>query len=127
MFTEKAYGDFVLLIDWRIEDSGNSGIFLGGQYQVEIWDNRDYGTDFGSGGIVPYRGASKSLTPADNPIGEWNQFEIRVENELVTVHLNDKLVLDKLPIKLKEPQSPFFLQHHSRPLWFRNIYIKELD
>ena len=54
LFTEKAYGDFVLLIDWKIEDGGNSGIFLRGEAQVEIWDNRDYGTDMGSGGIVRF-------------------------------------------------------------------------
>lgn len=123
LFTEKEYGDFVLLIDWKIEDGGNSGIFLRGEAQVEIWDNRDYGTDMGSGGMVAI---TKPLHNADNPIGEWNHFEIRVEKGLVTVRFNDQLVVDKFPRKFTNTRASFFLQHHRSPLWFKNIYIKEL-
>ena len=47
LVSEKAFGDFILLIDWKIEKGGNSGIFLRGEPQVEIWDNQS----MGSGGI----------------------------------------------------------------------------
>lgn len=125
LVTAESYGDFVLLLDWKIQDGGNSGIFLRSDVQVEIWDNRDYGTDMGSGGIVPYTDV-KPINDADAPIGEWNHFEIRVEKGAVTVLLNDQLVVDKRAMKFTKSQAPFFLQHHSSPLWFKNIYIKKL-
>ena len=42
------------------------------------------------------------------------------------MRLNDQIVVDKLTGKFSKPRAPFFLQHHSSPLWFKNIYIKEL-
>jgi hypothetical protein len=47
--TEKSFGDFILLMDWKIEKGGNSGVFLRGGPQVEICDNQE----IGSGGIYP--------------------------------------------------------------------------
>ena len=125
LVTEEEYGDFILLVDWKIEDGGNSGIFLRGEAQVEIWDKRDYDTDMGSGAIVPYT-IHKPLHNADSPIGAWNHFEIRVEKGLVTVKLNDKLVLSKHQANFRQPRGPIVLQQHDTPLWFKNVYIKEL-
>ena len=137
--TEKEYGNFILLIDWKIEKDGNSGIFLrvtpettaeGGELQVEIWDRTAvvYSSPHGSGGIVGYNVKERiPLRTADHPLGEWNHFEIRVEKELVTVRLNDQLVLDGFAAKFKESKGRILLQHHGSPLWFKNIYIKELE
>ncbi|HOT51573.1 MAG TPA: DUF1080 domain-containing protein, partial [Candidatus Hydrogenedentes bacterium] len=36
--TAKDYGDFELLVDWKIEKGGDSGIYLRGSPQVQIWD-----------------------------------------------------------------------------------------
>lgn len=46
LVTEKEYADFILHVDWKIDKGGDSGIFLRGQPQVQIWDNKE-----GSGGI----------------------------------------------------------------------------
>jgi hypothetical protein len=118
--SDKEFGDFILRIDWKIEKGGNSGIFLRGESQVEIWDN----PSMGSGGIYPQ--AHKPLKVADKPAGQWNQFEIKVEKGLVTVQLNGELVLDQFDGRFKKAAGPFVLQHHGTPLWFKNIYIKEL-
>lgn len=137
--TEKEYGDFMLLIDWKIEKDGNSGIFLRAddenfeefeEVQVEIWDRtaKVYSSPLGSGGIVGYNVQEhKPLRTVDSPLGEWNHFEIRVEQDLVTVYLNDQLVIDRFAADFKQPRGPIVLQHHGWPLWFRNIYLKELD
>jgi len=120
LVSERAFSDFILLIDWKIEKGGNSGIFLRGEPQVEIWDNQS----MGSGGIYPQH--HKPLKVADKPAGQWNHFEIQLEKGLVTVHLNGELVLDKFECKFSKPAGPLVLQHHGTPLWFKNIYIKEL-
>jgi hypothetical protein len=67
------------------------------------------------------------LKVADKPAGEWNHFEIEVENGLVTVHLNGELVLDQLECKFSKPAGPLVLQHHGTPLWFKNIRTPDIQ
>ena len=138
LHTEKEYGDFILLIDWKIQKDGNSGIFLRvppqtagemEELQVEIWDRTAivYSSPFGSGGVVGYNVKERApLQTADSPLGEWNHFEIRVERDLVTVRLNDQLVLDRFAADFKNAKGSIVLQHHGWPLEFKNIFIKEL-
>lgn len=117
--TEKEFSNFILHVDWKIQKKGDSGVFPRGVAQVQIWDNPE-----GSGGIWP---KNKPTKKADKPIGEWNRFEITVEKDLISVRLNGELVVDKYD-KLfgKKAKGSIVLQHHGNPLWFKNIYIKEL-
>lgn len=122
--TEKQFGDFILCVDWKIEKGADSGIYLRGVPQVQIWDNKE-----GSGGLWNnQKHPRKPLVVADKPLGEWNTFKIQMKGQNVTVHLNGKLVVDNVPM---EPlggrkKGPILLQHHGHPLWFRNIFIREL-
>lgn len=135
--TTRKYGDFEMLVDWKISKNGDSGIYLRGTPQVQIWDTtrRDVGAQVGSGGLYNnQKGRSTPLTVADNPIGEWNTFRIRMVGERVWVHLNGILVVDSvvlenfwdrsLPIF---PEEAIELQAHGTDLAFRNIYVKELN
>jgi len=140
--TVKDYGNFELLLDWKIAEKGDSGIYLRGQPQVQIWDSDNApgarGLDKGSGSGAlwnnPEDKGKRPLKKADRPVGEWNSFRIIVsKGDKVTVHLNGVLVLDKQPLlnywdkKGETPKvGPIELQHHGDPLWFRNIFIKEL-
>ncbi len=130
--TAKDYADFELYVDWKIPPGGDSGIYLRGTPQVQIWDlNR---RKEGSGGLFNNKkNPSKPLVCADNPIGEWNTFYIKMVGERVTVKLNGKLVVDNVVMEnYWERSKPIYptgqieLQHHGSKLWFKNIYIKEL-
>ena len=107
--TAKDYGDFEWHVDWKIEKAGDSGLYLRGQPQVQIWDSdnlteglkADKGT--GSGGLwnnpLPKGADPKSigkmpLKKADKPVGEWNTFKIVMKGDKVTIHLNGELVVD---------------------------------
>lgn len=123
--TEKEFGDFVLWVDWKIQKGADSGIYLRGAPQVQIWDRKE-----GSGGLWNNKKhPSKPLVAADKPPGQWNTFKIQMTGQNVTVHLNGKLVVDNVPLEpLKgRKKGPILLQHHGNPLWFRNIFIKVLS
>jgi len=75
----KLYGDFELLTDWKISKEGDSGIYLRGTPQVQIWDTSrvSSGAQVGSGGLYNnQKNPSKPLKVADNQVGEWNTFRI---------------------------------------------------
>ncbi|HZT42324.1 MAG TPA: DUF1080 domain-containing protein [Chthonomonadaceae bacterium] len=127
--TVKDYGDFEMQVDWKIGPHGDSGIYLRGSPQVQIWDN-----PIGSGGL--YNNQKNPSNPthfADRPIGEWNHFDILMVGDKVAVYLNDELVVQNVTMEnYWERDKPIYplgqieLQHHGDPLWFKNIYIREL-
>ena len=134
--TARDYGDFEMFVDWKIEKGGDSGIYLRGSPQVQIWDtaNRGVGAQVGSGGLYNNRkGPSKPLQVADKPVGEWNRFRIIMVGDLVTVYLNDVLVVDKVVMenywerdKPMYPVGQIELQSHGSRLYFRNVFIRQI-
>jgi hypothetical protein len=137
--TAKDYGDFELYCDWKIKEKGDSGIYLRGTPQVQIWDpftspNTKNGEQKGSGGLFNNKEHPKDpLVMADKPIGEWNTFYIKMVGDKVTVKLNGKLVVDNVTMenywerdKPIYPKGTIELQNHGNTLYFRNIYVKEL-
>lgn len=153
--TAKDYGDFELYLDWKIPPGADSGIYLRGTPQVQIWDPWDprvkdgqpapstgeawvkqytNGRNLGSGGLWNNRRwRNAPLTLADRKPGEWNTFLIRMVGEKVSIWLNDKLIVDRVKLENYWDRSqPVFrsdqieLQHHGSALYFKNMYIREL-
>ncbi len=130
--TVKDYRDFELYVDWKIGPRGDSGIYLRGAPQVQIWDASQW--KIGSGGLYNnLKHPSKPLKIADKPVGQWNTFRIRMIGDKVTVRLNGELVVDNTVLenywerdKPIYPSGPIELQHHGNTLWFKNIYLREL-
>ncbi len=136
--TDKMYGDFEMLVDWRLYKTGkeaDAGIYLRGTPQVQIWDitRTNVGAEVGSGGL--YNNPKKSANPtkvADNELGEWNTFYIKMIGDRVTVILNGVNVVDNvimsnywnrdLAIFAKEQIE---LQAHGSEVEYKNIYIRE--
>ena len=134
--TAKDYKDFELLVDWKIKEKGDSGIYLRGTPQIQIWDpSLSKKNAVGSGGLFNNKkNADKPLVIADNPVGQWNTFRIRMVGEKVSVWLNGKLVVDKTVLEnYWERDKPIYrtgqieLQNHGNTLYFRNVFIKELS
>jgi HEAT repeat protein len=130
--TVKDYADFEMLVDWKIEKGGDSGIYLRGSPQVQIWDPA--ANPVGSGGLYNnQKGASKPLEAADRPVGEWNTFRIIMIGDRVTVYLNDTMVVNNTVLEnYWERDKPIYpvgqleLQAHGNVLYFKNIYVREI-
>ncbi len=127
--TIEEYGDFVLEVEWMIEAGGDSGIYLRGSPQVQIWDIQQHPE--GSGGLYNnQKGPSKPQVAVDHPPGQWNHFRIEMVGDEVTVDLNGERVVDsvvlenywnrQLPIPAR---GPIELQSHGSRLQFRNLTI----
>ncbi len=143
--TAKDYGDIELRIDYKTVAKADSGIYLKGIPQIQIWDTtpeggkHNIGADKGSGGLWNNSKGAPGKDPlvhADKPFGEWNSFRIVQVGARTTIHLNDKLVVDhailenywdksrKSPIP---PKGPIQLQTHGGEIRWRNVFVKELS
>ena len=100
--TGKDYGDFEFWVEYKALPAGDSGVYLRGIPQVQIWDPAEadpkgLGRAKGSGGLwnnskgAPGKDPSKKM---DKPLGEWNQFKIRMIGERVTIVFNGETVVD---------------------------------
>jgi hypothetical protein len=145
--TDKDYGDIELLVDYKMQPLGDSGIYLRGVPQVQIWDYTEekkfpLGANLGSGGLWNNDKGSPGKDPlvkADKPFGEWNHFRILMVGSRVTVYLNEKLVVDhailenyfdkkkpaeqRLPIL---PRGPIQLQTHGSEIRWKNVFVREI-
>ena len=139
--TEKDYGDFELLIDYKTVALADSGIYLRGCPQVQIWDYTEkakfgIGADKGSGALwnnSPGAPGKDPLVLADKPFGEWNHFRIVMVGSRVSVWLNDKLVVDHALLEnyydrknAIPAKGPIELQTHGGEIRWRNIYLREI-
>ncbi|QDT31925.1 3-keto-disaccharide hydrolase [Thalassoglobus polymorphus] len=137
--TDKDYGDFELYVDWKILEGGDSGIYLRGSPQVQIWDTEHepyfrHGAENGSGSLWNNKKHQRfPLVKADKPVGEWNTMYIRMVGEQVTIKLNDQLVADNVVMEnLWERNLPIYrngqieLQNHGNTLYFRELYVREI-
>jgi len=132
--TYKDLKDFELWADWRtMSITGDSGLYLRGAPQVQIWDaHNQWG--IGSGGLYNNKkNPSNALKIADRQVGDWNRFHVIMKGEKVTVWLNGELVVDNVTLENYWDRSqPIFpveqleLQCHGDPTEWRNIFIKEL-
>ena len=103
--TIRDYGDFELRLEYKLAAGADSGIYLRGVPQVQIWDTNipeknpqnPIGYALGSGGLwnnpkgTPGR---DPLVKADKPVGEWNRYTITCKGPQVTVVLNGETIID---------------------------------
>lgn len=156
LITREQFGDFELKLEWRISDSGNSGIFIRGDesgrtihytgYEMQVLDNAGHSDasypSHRSGAyydmIAPDHDTSKA-------VGYWNRVHIIAEGPEVEFWLNDRItarfkqgsrVWQSLYEQSKFTGRPEYgslrrghigLQDHWDKVWFRNIRVLELD
>lgn len=143
--TEEEFGDIELFIDYKTVAKADSGIYLRGTPQVQIWDwhqpfNPEVPTrkpHLGSGGLFNNSAGNPGRDPlvfADKPFGQWNQLRMRQLGDKTWVWLNGSLVVDGATMEnfweRQQPlakQGPIMLQTHGGEIRWRNIFVREIE
>jgi hypothetical protein len=145
--TEKMFADFVLRVEWKISENGNSGVFFrvpdtefkgspsDAGFEIQILD--DNGSKYKdklqpyqySGGLYHFQGVSKRVFKG---AGEWNSFELTIRGDAISLVYNGERVLDadisKNADMRKRPKRGFIgLQNHGSEVEFRKVVIKVSD
>ena len=142
--TDEAFGDIELRIEYKTVAKADSGIYLRGNPQIQIWDlnqvfdpkKPDRKPHLGSGGLfnnTPGTPGRDPLVIADKPFGEWNTFRIVQKGDVTTVWLNGKLVVDHAKMENYSDRAqplpakgPLMLQTHGGEIRWRNLFVKTL-
>jgi hypothetical protein len=146
--TDQNFRDYEFLIDYKTVPLADSGIYLKGIPQVQIWDFTEVkkfplGAHKGSGGLwnnSTINPGKDPLVKADNPFGEWNRFRIRQVGARTTIYLNDQLVVNHAVLENffdRKPASPagqipipvagpLQLQTHGGEIRWRHVYLREI-
>jgi hypothetical protein len=138
--TANDYSDFELMLEYKTVPLADSGIYLRGTPQVQIWDTTEaggkwhLGADKGSGGLWNNQEEGKfPSVHADRPFGQWNQLRIVMKGTRVHVWFNGQHVVDGAPLENfwdRESKvfsnGPIQLQTHGGEIRWRNIFLREL-
>jgi hypothetical protein len=129
--TIKEYDDVELYVDLCVHDPADSGIYLKNAPQIQMWFN-----PLGSGGLYNnQQGGRNPLQVADAGSDKWNTFHIIMRgDDMTTVFLNGKLVVNNVKYenywdrtKPLPARGNIELQYHGDKLFWKNIYVKELN
>lgn len=158
--TKQNFGSCQLHVEWaapsKVEGDGqgrgNSGVFLMGQYEVQVLDSFENQT-YADGQAGALYGRGKPLVNACRKPGEWQSYDIIFHRPLFdeqgkvvrratfTVIHNGVVVQDHVVLsggtgwmgphaaseyKAHPDKLPIALQDHGNPVRYRNVWVREL-
>jgi hypothetical protein len=160
MRTKESFGDCQLHVEWALPartpgdehsmNRGNSGVFMLGQYEVQIFDSWRTAYIYADGQAAAIYGQFPPMVNACRAPGEWQSFDIlftaprlrdgKLESPAyITVFHNGICVHDHQallgptghrilpqygPDTLEK--GPVMLQAHGSPVRFRNLWVRNL-
>ena len=136
--TDRKYKDFILDLEFKFKEGGNSGVFLrvadpksqvNSGFEVQILDTHGKKkiTAHDCGGVIGTAVASKNMV---KPAGQWNRYTITCIGSQLTVVLNGEQIIDldlsTSRLKDRPPAGYIGFQDEAKFIWYRNVRIKEL-
>ena len=147
-YTEAKFGDAILEIEVMVPKGSNSGIYVMGEYEIQVLDS--FGRPkVGPGDMGGIYGRTAPLVNASKAPGEWQKYVIEyrapkfdaegkkiVNTRVVKITLNDQVIHDNVEVKgstggplvgKEAPTGALMLQGNHGAVAFRNIRIKPLE
>jgi hypothetical protein len=142
IYTDDKFGDVLVEVEFMVPKGSNSGVYLMGNYEVQILDSYGKKT-LSPGDLGGLYGASAPKVNAARKPGEWQKFIIdfqaprfdgdkKVQNaKFLKVELNGELIQENVEMKgatggalgKEAPTGPLMFQGDHGAVAFRNIKI----
>jgi hypothetical protein len=129
--TVAEFEDFTLHAETRVPKDGNSGIYLRGVDEVQVYDS--FGRPLDSHNMGAIYSRIKPTVNAEKPAGEWQTLDITFVKRHVTVVLNGTKIIDNQPVlgptggalwpEVDRP-GPIYLQGDHTGIEYRNIVLR---
>jgi hypothetical protein len=143
IFTEQKFGDCTIEVEFMVPKGSNSGIYVMGEYEVQVFDS--FGKEkLGMGDLgAIYSAAAPKVNAAKKP-GEWQKFVIDFQApgfeggkktanaKFLKVTLNGQVLHENVEVKGPTPggltgqeaaTGPLMFQGDHGPVAYRNIKI----
>lgn len=146
LVTDAAFGSFQLYLEFMLAKGSNSGVYLHGLYEIQIFDSYGFNgpmTPGDCGGVYERDngGGSAPLRNACKPPGEWQSLRVWFQAgsdgkrpRVMRVLLNETPVQENVELpgptvshmKIAEgSRGPIMLQGDHGPVAYRNVWVKE--
>jgi hypothetical protein len=148
LYSDAVQGDAVITLEVMVPQGSNSGIYVMGEYEVQVLDS--YGNDAnpGPGDMGAIYGAQPPRKPKYRAPGEWNTYEIHwqaprfdaqgrktANAKFLKVVLNGAAIHENLEMPgptpggvdgREKPRGPLMFQGNHGAVAYRNIEIRPL-
>jgi len=130
IMTDREFEDFNLKLEVNVPEGSNSGVYLRGMYEIQVFDSYKKPLDSHNMGALYSR-----ITPsvnAEKPAGEWQSLDITLCDRHLTVILNGVNIIDNQPVygptggAIKSDvfaPGPVYLQGDHGKVSYRNIVL----
>ena len=128
--TEQEFEDFNLKLEVNIPEGSNSGVYLRGMYEIQVFDSYKKELDPHNMGALYSR--IKPSVAAEKPAGTWQTLDMTLCDRHLTVLLNGVNIIDNKPIfgptggAMKSDVNtpgPIYLQGDHGKVFYRNLVL----
>ncbi len=148
LYSEYTHGDAIITLEVMVPKGSNSGIYVHGEYEIQVLDSFGKEENPGGGDMGAVYGAQPPTKPSYKKPGEWSTYEIHYQApkfdadgkktanaRLLKVILNGRTIHENLEMKGVTPggvdgkekaKGPLMFQGNHGPVAYRNIKIAPL-
>ena len=129
--TEQEFEDCRLTLEARTLKGSNSGVYLRGIYEIQVFES--YGRPLNPHNMGAVYSRVCPTVAAEKPIGEWQTLDVTLVDRHVTVILNGQTIIGNQPVLgctggalWADPlrPGPIYLQGNHSDIDFRNIVLR---